>query len=100
MLADISRDSAGIGFGPNGMQALDMLEPGFRALYEGLCVGNKSDDAQWVFFEGNLIAPGFGDDQPWNGNLKSAWGHKDYLRKSVSKPPRSTPPGRCDSVTC
>ncbi|KAK0388791.1 hypothetical protein NLU13_5034 [Sarocladium strictum] len=76
---------AGIGFGPNGMQALDMLEPGFRALYEGLCVGNKSDDAQWVFFEGNLIEPGFGDDQPWNGNLKSAWGHKDYLRKSAHR---------------
>ncbi|KAH7325550.1 salicylate hydroxylase [Stachybotrys elegans] len=76
---------AGIGFGPNGMQALDMIQPGFRPLYEALCVGNKPDNAQWVFFEGLLLEPGFGDGQPWNGNLKSAWGHKDYLRKSAHR---------------
>lgn len=66
------------------MQALDMIQPGFRPLYEAVCVGNKPADAQWVFFEGNLLEPGFGDDKPWSGNLKSAWGHKDYNRKSVS----------------
>lgn len=76
---------AGIGFGPNGIQALDLIEPGFRALYESVCVGNKDADAQWVFFEGLLLEPGFGRGQPWNGNLKSAWGHKDYLRKSAHR---------------
>nr|AMB48856.1 salicylate hydroxylase [Fusarium camptoceras] len=76
---------AGIGFGPNGMQALDLIEPGFRPLYEKLCVGNKDTDAQWVFFEGLLLQPGFGLDQSWNGNLKSAWGHKDYVRKSAHR---------------
>lgn len=68
------------------MQALDMIEPRFRPLYENLCVGNKNVDAQWVFFEGLLLEPGLGQDQPWNGNLKSAWGHPDYLRKSVGNP--------------
>lgn len=68
------------------MQALDMIQPGFRALYEAICVGNKSADAQWVFFEGYLLEPGLGEDNPWAGNLKSAWGHKDYLRKSVGIP--------------
>ncbi|RAO73161.1 uncharacterized protein BHQ10_009173 [Talaromyces amestolkiae] len=76
---------AGIGFGPNGMQALDMIEPRFRPLYENLCVGNKGVDAQWVFFEGLLLEPGLGQDQAWNGNLKSAWGHPDYLRKSAHR---------------
>lgn len=65
------------------MQALDLIEPGFRPLYEGLCVGNKSADAQWVFFEGYLLEPGLGDNKPWAGNLKSAWGNQDYVRKSV-----------------
>ncbi|KAF5705071.1 salicylate hydroxylase [Fusarium mundagurra] len=72
---------AGIGFGPNGMQALDMIEPGFRPLYEALCVGNKPADAQWVFFEGYLLEPGLGDGKPWNGDRKSAWGHKDYAHR-------------------
>ncbi|EWG48581.1 salicylate hydroxylase [Fusarium verticillioides 7600] len=76
---------AGIGFGPNGMQALDLIEPGFRPLYEGLCVGNKSADAQWVFFEGYLLEPGLGDNKPWAGNLKSAWGNQDYVRKSAHR---------------
>lgn len=53
-------DSAGIGFGPNGMQALDLIEPGFRPLYEKICVGNKPADAQSVFFEGLLLEPGLG----------------------------------------
>ncbi|KNB12238.1 hypothetical protein FOXG_11869 [Fusarium oxysporum f. sp. lycopersici 4287] len=77
---------AGIGFGPNGMQALDMIELGFRTLYEALCVGNKPADAQWVFFEECLLEPDLGDDKPWNGDRKSAWGHKDYVRKSAGIP--------------
>ncbi|QKD60107.1 uncharacterized protein FOBCDRAFT_323293 [Fusarium oxysporum Fo47] len=26
------------------------------------------------------------DDKPWNGDRKSAWGHKDYVRKSAGIP--------------
>jgi hypothetical protein len=68
------------------MQALGMIELGFRPLYEALCVGNKPADAQWVFFEEYLLEPDLGDDKPWNGDRKSAWGHKDYVRKSAGIP--------------
>lgn len=52
--------SAGIGFAPNGMRTLDLIEPGFRPLYEKICVGNKGEDAQWIFFENMLLDEGFG----------------------------------------
>jgi hypothetical protein len=52
--------SAGIGFGPNGLQAMDMIEPKFRTKYEQICVGNKTNEARHVFFEGLLLEPGLG----------------------------------------
>lgn len=54
--------SAGIGFGPNGLQALDLIEEGFRPKYEAISVGNKSANSQHVFFEGMLLEEGLGTD--------------------------------------
>ncbi|KAK3069797.1 hypothetical protein LTR53_011584 [Teratosphaeriaceae sp. CCFEE 6253] len=51
---------AGIGFAPNGLQSLDLIEPRFRPLYEAAAVGNKREDAQNVFFEGMLLEEGLG----------------------------------------
>lgn len=39
---------------------MDAIEPGFRSEYEKICVGNKSSDAQDVFFEGMLLEEGLG----------------------------------------
>ncbi|XHG06573.1 Gamma-lactamase fdb1 [Aspergillus wentii] len=36
------------------------IMPGFRALYEKVCVGNKGEDAQSTFFEVMLLEEGFG----------------------------------------
>ncbi|OJJ70146.1 hypothetical protein ASPBRDRAFT_56864 [Aspergillus brasiliensis CBS 101740] len=74
---------AGIGFAPNGMRTMDLIEPGFRPLYEEVCVGNKGENAQHIFFEGMLLEKGFGRDQPWCG--RSGWGHPDYVRKSAHR---------------
>ncbi|BCS13887.1 monooxygenase [Aspergillus luchuensis IFO 4308] len=74
---------AGIGFAPNGMRTMDLIEPGFRPLYEKVCVGNKGEDAQHIFFEGMLLEEGFGRGQPWHG--KSGWGHPNYIRKSAHR---------------
>ncbi|KAK4891404.1 hypothetical protein LTS10_012885 [Elasticomyces elasticus] len=57
---EYSAAGAGIGFAPNGLQSLDLIEPRFRALYEDVAVGNKREDAQWVFFEGLLLEEGLG----------------------------------------
>ncbi|KAF3039916.1 hypothetical protein E8E12_006777 [Didymella heteroderae] len=74
---------AGIGFGPNGLRAMDLIEPGFRSRYEEICVGNKPVDAQHIFFEGLLLEEGLGRDESWYG--KSAWGHPDFTRKSAHR---------------
>ena len=42
------------------MRTLDLIEPGFRPLYEKICVGNKGEDAQWIFFENMLLDEGLG----------------------------------------
>jgi len=86
------------------LQSLDLIEPRFRALYEAVAVGNKPEDAQWVFFEGLLLEEGLGmheicplhecsvvqsgsdlvyvgQNEAWYG--KSSWGHPDYTRRSV-----------------
>ncbi|THY07638.1 monooxygenase [Aureobasidium pullulans] len=74
---------AGIGFAPNGMRTMDLIEPAFRPLYEEICVGNKGDQNQNIFFEGMLLEEGLGRDQAWFGN--SAWGHPRFNRKSAHR---------------
>ncbi|GLA54141.1 hypothetical protein AnigIFM63604_011671 [Aspergillus niger] len=74
---------AGIGFGPNGDLALDMLQEGFRAEYEKVCVGNKPGEPQDIYYEGMLLQPGLGLNEPWRG--KSAWGHPKYVRRSAHR---------------
>lgn len=92
--------SAGIGFGPNGLQAMDLIVEGFRPKYEQICIGNKPEEARHVFFEGLLLKEGLGMNttsksrcrtcahssaglgESWHG--KSSWGHPNYTRSSVS----------------
>ncbi|TIA39816.1 monooxygenase [Aureobasidium pullulans] len=74
---------AGIGFAPNGMRTMDLIEPAFRPLYEKICVGNKGEQNQNIFFEGMLLEEGLGQDQPWFGD--SAWGHPQFNRKSAHR---------------
>ncbi|THY51462.1 monooxygenase [Aureobasidium pullulans] len=74
---------AGIGFAPNGMRTMDLIEPAFRPLYEKICVGNKGEQNRNIFFEGMLLEEGLGQDQPWFGD--SAWGHPQFNRKSAHR---------------
>lgn len=78
----MSSKSAGIGFAPNGLAAMDAIEPTFRPRYEAISIGNADASAQNVFFEGLLLEEGLGVDEPWYGD--SSWGHEGFSRKSVS----------------
>ncbi|CZS96735.1 related to salicylate 1-monooxygenase [Rhynchosporium graminicola] len=80
---EYSAAGAGIGFAPNGMRAMDLINPGFRPFYDQICVGNRGEDAQHIFFEGMLLEEGLGCDQLWYGN--SSWGHPNYMRKSAHR---------------
>ncbi|KAF9770284.1 hypothetical protein IL306_012186 [Fusarium sp. DS 682] len=62
---------------------MDLIEPGFRPLYEAICVGNKGEEAQSIFFEGMLLEEGLGREKPWYGRF--GWGHPDYIRKSAHR---------------
>ena len=42
------------------MKALDLIEPGFRPLYEALCTTNKGEGTEHIFFEGQLLDEGLG----------------------------------------
>jgi hypothetical protein len=39
---------------------MDMIEEGFRPKYEQICIGNKTEEARHVFFEGLLLKVGLG----------------------------------------
>ncbi|RDW65945.1 putative Salicylate hydroxylase [Aspergillus mulundensis] len=74
---------AGIGFGPNGDLALDMIEEGFRAEFDKVCMGNMPGHPQDIYYEGMLLEEGLGLNEPWRG--KSAWGHPDYVRRGAHR---------------
>ncbi|KAJ6134479.1 hypothetical protein N7523_000801, partial [Penicillium sp. IBT 18751x] len=80
---EYSVQGAGIGFGPNGDLALDMLQEGFRAEYEKVCVGNMPGQPQDIYYEGMLLKEGLGLNEPWRG--KSTWGHADYVRRGAHR---------------
>ncbi|KAL2816934.1 hypothetical protein BJX63DRAFT_130938 [Aspergillus granulosus] len=80
---EFSAVGAGIGFGPNGDLALDMLQEGFRAEYEKVCVGNMPGEPQDIYYEGMLLQPGLGFNEPWRGH--SAWGHPDCVRRGAHR---------------
>ncbi|KAJ5301397.1 hypothetical protein PENANT_c023G02832 [Penicillium antarcticum] len=74
---------AGIGFGPNGDLAMDMIEEEFHSKYNAICIGNKAADAQNVYFEGLLLQEGLGFKESWYGH--SSWGHPDYIRRAAHR---------------
>ncbi|KAF9888936.1 hypothetical protein FE257_008105 [Aspergillus nanangensis] len=80
---EYSTVGAGIGFGPNGDLALDMLQEGFRAEYEKVCVGHMPGKPQDIYYQGMLLEEGLGLNEPWCGN--SAWGHPDYVRRGAHR---------------
>ncbi|OJJ04196.1 hypothetical protein ASPVEDRAFT_135768 [Aspergillus versicolor CBS 583.65] len=74
---------AGIGFGPNGDVALDMIQEGFRAEYDKVCVGNMPGQPQDIYYEGMLLKEGLGLGEAWHGH--STWGHPDYVRRGAHR---------------
>ena len=97
------------------MQALDLIEPRFRALYEKICVGNKTDPN--VFFELLQLEQGVGTAPDFSllrlGAAKAMLtlpvqvviSHSmenpngatptTFANPSVGPPPVSSLPGRC-----
>ncbi|OOF90583.1 hypothetical protein ASPCADRAFT_178793 [Aspergillus carbonarius ITEM 5010] len=80
---EYSTVGAGIGFGPNGDMALEMIHEGFLAKYELVCVGHKAGVARDVYYEGLLLEEGLGLKEPWSGN--SSFGHPNYIRRAAHR---------------
>ncbi|PYI02687.1 FAD/NAD(P)-binding domain-containing protein [Aspergillus sclerotiicarbonarius CBS 121057] len=81
--SEYSTVGAGIGFGPNGDLALNMIQEGFLPQYERVCVGHKPPAPQHIYYEGLLLEEGLGLRGPWHGN--SSWGHPDYIRRAAHR---------------
>jgi salicylate hydroxylase len=48
--AAYSMVGAGVGLGPNAQRAIDMLEPNFKYLYNGISTGNVTPCKSHVYF--------------------------------------------------
>ncbi|KAL4959105.1 salicylate hydroxylase [Aspergillus stella-maris] len=78
--SEYSTVGAGIGFGPNGDLALNMIEEEFRPKFDRVCIGNRPESKNCIYYEGLLLQEGLGLKEPWRGN--SSWGHPDYVRRA------------------
>lgn len=67
--AQYSVIGAGVGLGPNALRAMDMLEPKFKALYDGIATGNITPGKNNVIFDTLLAKPGFGLDEGWGDQI-------------------------------
>jgi salicylate hydroxylase len=67
--AAYSAIGAGVGLGPNALQAMDLLSPELRALYDGIATGNITPGKNNVIFDTLLAKPGFGLDEGWGDQI-------------------------------
>ncbi|KAL4801089.1 hypothetical protein BDV19DRAFT_384105 [Aspergillus venezuelensis] len=75
--SEYSTMGAGIGFGPNWDLALDMIEEGFRPKFDRVCIGNKPESKNCIYYEGVILQEGL---ESWYSN--SSCGHPDYVRRA------------------
>lgn len=63
---------AGIGFGPNSLRALDLIDPQLRIDYEQAATTNERPEFAHSVFDAMYAEPGFGNDRGWNRGLVGA----------------------------
>jgi salicylate hydroxylase len=62
---------AGVGLGPNALQAMDMIDKRFRDRYMKIATGNLNPEKKHVMMEAMLLETGLGEGKPW-------WGHQTW----------------------
>lgn len=69
---------AGIGFGPNTLNAIDLIHPDFRKKYERAKTANERSEFENCIFDALYAEEGFGEKRGWTRGLVGA----DYFTRS------------------
>lgn len=62
---------AGVGLGPNALQAMDLIDKRFRDMYMKIATGNLRPEKKHVMMEAMRIEEGLGEGESW-------WGHGEW----------------------
>lgn len=62
---------AGVGLGPNALQAMDLIDKRFRAMYMKIATGNLNPDKKHSMMEAMRMESGLGEGERW-------WRHGDW----------------------
>ncbi|KAL7628552.1 hypothetical protein AAE478_000067 [Parahypoxylon ruwenzoriense] len=63
---------AGIGLGPNSLNAMDIIDPGFREQYDKVKTPNEKPDFEHSVFDALYAEEGFGEKRGWTRGLIGA----------------------------
>lgn len=63
---------AGIGLGPNALNAINLIDPRFRDQYDRASTQNEKDEFRHSVFDALYAEPGFGEKRGWTRGLVGA----------------------------
>ncbi|KIH87504.1 hypothetical protein SPBR_05012 [Sporothrix brasiliensis 5110] len=80
--AKYSTVGAGVGLGPNALNALHMIDPQLRAMYSDISSGNLTPNKDHVMMDALYAEPNFGEDRGW---VPAPFGASSYDRTSAHR---------------
>lgn len=80
--AKYSTVGAGVGLGPNALNALNMIDPKLRIMYDDISSGNLTPNKDHVMFDALYAEPNFGEDRGWQ---PAPFGASSYDRTSAHR---------------
>lgn len=79
--AAFSAVGAGIGLGPNALNAMDLIDKRFRDQYVSIAIGNATPGKKHVMMEAMRLEAGLGEGEDWWGT--GGWG-TDYFERTAA----------------
>lgn len=74
---------AGVGLGPNALQAMDMIDRRFRQRYMDIATGNLKPEKRHVMMEAMRLETGLGEGESWWGH--GGWGAPYFERTGAHR---------------
>lgn len=74
---------AGVGLGPNALQAMDMIDQRFRQKYMSIATGNLRPEKKHIMMEAMRLEAGLGQSEDWWGH--GGWGAHYFERTGAHR---------------
>jgi salicylate hydroxylase len=74
---------AGVGLGPNALNAMDMIDGRFRKMYMEIATGNLKPEKKHVMMEAMRMEAGLGEGEDWWGH--GGWGAEYFERTGAHR---------------